>query len=68
MHASSRPSDEQLRPYGFIPGNRAGAWCAACGRTFDQGMGPGAFKCRPCAEAQLHEVEKICRKAGYGED
>jgi hypothetical protein len=58
------PTDEQLRPYGYVPG-KLGRWCAMCMK--DVRLGEKAFKCRPCADKQFQEVERLCRFAGYGE-
>lgn len=54
----NRATDEDLRRYGFTAGTLT-RWCAACNRE-EPGLGPKAFKCKPCAVKQWREVEKIC--------
>jgi hypothetical protein len=53
-----KATDEQLRPYGYAPGTLK-RWCAACEHEHN-GLGPRAFKCRPCAEKQFADVEALC--------
>ncbi len=58
-----KPTDDQLRPYGYAPG-KFKRWCAACD-TDHKGLGEHTFKCRKCAEYQFKEVERLCKSAGY---
>jgi hypothetical protein len=51
------PTDVDLRPYGWRPGNVRGRYCEFGNHKF---TGDGkAFKCRACAESQWREVEDI---------
>jgi hypothetical protein len=53
-----KATDAELRPYGYAAG-KTKRWCAACEREH-KGLGPKAFKCRPCAELQFADVEALC--------
>jgi hypothetical protein len=55
--ANVTATDAELRPYGFVPGQLK-RWCAQCEQEW-RGLGPGAFKCRPCAEKQFADVEAL---------
>lgn len=66
MNAGRPVSDEELRPYGYQPGNVPRRWCACCGFHFEGAQ--KAFKCRPCARDQSNEVERNLKSREADQD
>lgn len=52
-------TDDDLRPFGWMPGGYSGRPCADCRQMIEWAVGKRAWRCRACAIKAKAEHERI---------